>query len=1158
MVLLKDLLSQDSNFDISGYEDSYQSVLLSELAQEDPYKRPILFVARDSVNLEDLSNNLKFFSPGTKQVIIPPWDCLPYDKSGPSLLTVTQRVKGLSNLALAKSKDSVPQCFILTTVNAFTQKLIPYKELLKHLLTLQTGAVYRMDDLINHLELSGYNRVSSVEDVGEYAVRGGLLDVFNSGSLYPVRIDFFGDQVDSIRSFDIRTQKSIKNRKSVTLFPMSEVLLNTDSINEFRKKYIRYFGAAKNNDLLYENISNNQRVSGIEHWQSLFYSNMETISDYVKNALIVYDSLAEQSIDQRYSEVCDYYNARIATNIEAEGELIYNAVAPDELYMDRNYIATLVQSGHQVIKFNSFHTNDKNTIFTCDVKPVKSFIKERKSLGDNLLDAVVDYLSVERAAGKKILLSSWSEGAQSRLIDGLIENGLKHITKVDNIDEFRKLGLPNIGAGILSVETGFVDDNFILLSEQDIFGDRLLRQGKKKRKPANYIGSVNSLKVNDIVVHISHGIGRFIGLKTIEAVGVKHDCLEIHYAGEDRLFLPVENVELLSRYGGESSSVVLDKLGGIAWQARKAKLKKQLLEIAGDLIKLAAIRKQKKAPVMVAPTGPYDEFLARFPYEETEDQETAINDVCNDLASGTPMDRLICGDVGFGKTEVCMRAAFIAAMSGYQVAVIVPTTLLSRQHYKNFKDRFEGFPLVIAQASSLCSSSELRKTKEGLKNGDINIVVGTHALLGKSIEFDNLGLVIIDEEHHFGVKHKEQLKTIKNDTHVLTLSATPIPRTLQFSLVGIKELSLITTPPVDRLAVRTFVSPFDTLSVKEFLLREHFRGGQSFFVCPRISDLEKIREWIEKHVPELKTAVVHGQMPFSNIESIMDGFYGGKYNVLISTSIVESGLDIPNANTMIVYRADMFGLAALYQLRGRVGRAKRRAYALYTFSGDKILTTNAEHRLKLFQKIEGLGSGFQLASYDMDIRGAGNLLGEEQSGHIKEVGYELYQQMLEEAILELKDNSVDSEEKWSPQINISSSVLISEKYIEDIQLRLELYQRLSTLDDLVSIQSFGAELVDRFGPIPEETENLLKVIYIKSLCKKANIEKLDAIDTGIIISFKNNKFVNGPLLLKFVSNMGNSAKIRADQSIFFASECSTTIKKIRFTIKILQKIVELI
>ncbi len=706
--------------------------------------------------------------------------------------------------------------------------------------------------------------------------------------------------------------------------------------------------------------------------------------------------------------------------------------------------------------------------------------------------------------------------------------------------------------------SGFETDHVAIISEQDILGDRLVRPRKASRKLENFISEVTSLASGDLVVHVEHGIGRFIGLQTLEVSGAPHDCLELHYAGDTKLFLPVENIELLSRYGSDSANVELDRLGGTGWQTRKAKLKNRIREIAGELIKIAAERMLHEAPKLPVQAGIYDEFCARFPYEETEDQLTAIQSTMKDLELGRPMDRLICGDVGFGKTEVALRAAFAVALDGKQVAVVVPTTLLARQHTKTFTDRFKGFPVKVAQASRLIASKELTQVKKGLTDGSIDIVVGTHALLGKAIKFRDLGLLIVDEEQHFGVSHKERLKQLRAEVHVLTLSATPIPRTLQLALTGVRELSIIASPPVDRLAVRTFVAPHDPLMIREALLRERYRGGQAFYVVPRIEDLAGVKDFLDKNVPEMKVAVAHGQMPPTVIEDIISAFYDGKYDILLSTTIVESGLDIPNANTLIVHRADMFGLAQLYQLRGRVGRAKLRAYALFTLPAQQKITAQAEKRLTVLQSLETLGAGFQLASHDLDIRGAGNLLGEEQSGHIKEVGFELYQSMLEEAIVNLKAGVAEpAADRWSPQITIGMPVLIPEDYVADLPVRLSLYRRLADLETDEAIDNFAAELRDRFGVLPDEVRYLFKVAAIKAYCRRANVEKVDAGPKGAVITFRDNSFAHPDRLVFFIRQHGQAAKVRPDMKVVFFQDWETPEERLAGTTEILRQLANL-
>src|SRR5476649_1220940 len=590
-------------------------------------------------------------------------------------------------------------------------------------------------------------------------------------------------------------------------------------------------------------------------------------------------------------------------------------------------------------------------------------------------------------------------------------------------------------------------------------------------------------------------------------------------------------------------------------------MKRRIREIAGELIKIAAERQLRDAPRLTVGPGAYDEFCAGFPYEETDDQLAAIDSTIKDLGSGRPMDRLICGDVGFGKTEVALRAAFTAAINGKQVAVVVPTTLLARQHAKTFTERFRGFPVNVAQASRLVPTAQLNAVKADLAEGRADIVIGTHALLGKGIAFKDLGLVVIDEEQHFGVAHKEKLKTLRAEVHVLTLTATPIPRTLQLALTGVRDLSIIASPPVDRLAVRTFVSPFDPLIVREALLREKYRGGQAFYVCPRIEDLAAAKKFLDKNVPEMKVAVAHGQMPPTVLDDIMSAFYDGKYDVLLSTTIIESGLDIPSANTLIVHRADMFGLSQLYQLRGRVARSKLRAYALFTLPAQKPITAQAERRLKVLQSLDTLGAGFQIASHDLDIRGAGNLLGDEQSGHIKEVGFELYQQMLEEAVLNAKAGiTAPVADRWSPQITIGTPVLIPEDYVADLSVRLALYRRLAEIEDERDIDGFAAEMVDRFGPLPGEVEHLLQIVAIKALCRRANVEKLEAGPKSEILSFRDNIFANPDGLIAYIREQGSGVRMRSDpkdakgQQLVFFDDWERPEDRLKGTAAILRKL----
>jgi transcription-repair coupling factor (superfamily II helicase) len=910
--------------------------------------------------------------------------------------------------------------------------------------------------------------------------------------------------------------------------------------------------------MLYQAVSEGRRHPGMEHWLPLFHERLDTLFDYAPDTPVVLEPLAEDAARERLMQIADYHAARREPPASGSGSAPYKPLLPGALYLTETEWRERLDAA-ALARMTPFSVPDASaSVVEVGARGGHNFAAERAEAEGNVFEALTRHVSNLQSAGKRVAIALWSEGSRDRMRHVLADHRLVNLTPVESWPQALTLPRSEVSLAVLGLEEGFETDDLAIISEQDILGERLVRPRRGARKPENFIAEVTSLSAGDLVVHVDHGIGRFVGLQAIEAAGAPHDCLEIHYAGGDKLYLPVENIELLSRYGSEESGVELDRLGGTAWQARKARMKSRIREIAGELIKIAAQRLLREAPRLTIAHGHYDEFCAGFPYEETDDQLTAIDAALGDLAAGRPMDRLVCGDVGFGKTEVALRAAFITAMSGKQVAVVVPTTLLARQHAKTFTDRFRGFPLRVAQASRLINQGELTKVKKGLADGTIDIVVGTHALLGKTIAFKDLGLLVVDEEQHFGVAHKEKLKQLRSEVHVLTLTATPIPRTLQLALTGVRDLSIIASPPIDRLAVRTFVSPFDALVVREALLRERYRGGQSFYVCPHIEDLAGAKDFLDKTVPEVRVGVAHGQMPARVLEDIMAAFYDGKYDVLLSTSIVESGLDIPTANTLIVHRADMFGLAQLYQLRGRVGRAKLRAYALLTLPERKKITPQAERRLKVLQSLDTLGAGFQLASHDLDIRGAGNLLGEEQSGHIKEVGFELYQQMLEEAVASLKAGITEPvADRWSPQLTIGTPVLIPEDYVADLPVRLALYRRLAEIEDERDIDAFGAELADRFGPLPAEVEHLLQVVAIKVLCRRANVEKIDAGPKGAVLSFRDNSFADPERLIAFISEQGKAARVRPDMKVVFLADWDRPLDRLKGTAAILRRLVSI-
>ena len=1085
----------------------------------------LLHVARDDKRMAAVKDALNFFAPDIPIKIFPSWDCLPYDRISPNSEISSRRLSLLTDLA----QNSSAKYIILTTVNAATQR-IPKKSILSSaIFQADVGKNIDINLLYSFLSKMGFSKTSNVSEPGDYAVRGGIIDIFAPGEVGAVRLDLFGDVLDGVRQFDPISQRTVSKMANLRLAPISEVIFEEASISRFRQNYRKAFGASHSKDNLYESVSAGTKYQGVEHWLPFFHDKLETIFDYLTDATVTLDDNIEAARTSRWEVIIDQFQSR-KENLEQKNRLdtIYKPIEPEQLYLNENDWKFALSS-RTVLQFSPFPQTPGPNIKDAGGMIGRNFSIERQMENMNIFNSLASYIKSEMET-RPVIIASYTDGARERLRGLLKDEGLDGANLIQNISQVDE---PGVFLTVWSLEQGFQTDKFTVISEQDVLGERLVRQSSKRRKAENFLTEATSLTPGDLVIHVDHGIGKYHNLEVISAAEALHECLVLEYAENARLYLPVENIELLSKYGQEFG--LLDKLGGAAWQAKKAKLKQRIKDIAERLIRVAAERELRTAPIFEPPPGVWDAFSAKFPYQETDDQMNAITDVIGDLTSGRPMDRLVCGDVGFGKTEIAMRAAFLASIAGYQVAVIAPTTLLVRQHTKSFLDRFRGLPVEIRQLSRFVSKKEAEKTRNEIQSGEVDIVVGTHALLAQSINFKNLGLLIIDEEQHFGVQHKERLKQLRSDIHVLTLTATPIPRTLQLSLAGVRDLSIIATPPVDRLAIRTFISEFDTITVREALLRERFRGGQSFYVVPRVADLKEIELFLQDHVPEVSYVIAHGQLPTGELDNRMNSFYDGKFDVLLATTIVESGLDIPSANTIVVHRAEMFGLAQLYQIRGRVGRSKLRAYAYMTTKARANMTAASEKRLKVLSSLDALGAGFSLASQDLDIRGAGNLLGEEQSGQIRDVGYELYQSMLEETISKIRGGQIDvltsMDNQWSPQINLGVSVLIPETYVADLDVRLGLYRRLSNLSKKVEFEGFAAELIDRFGKLPPEVNTLLLVVRIKSVCKKAGIGKLDGGPKGATVQFHNDKFISPQGLVEFIKKQNGLAKVKDNKLI---------------------------
>jgi len=1120
------IIAADRPLSLTSVPRGAQPLVMADLARA--AKGRAVFIAPDEQAMRAVTDAARWFAPELQVIEFPAWDCLPYDRASPALSVASRRLSALHQLQAGKTSSQL----LVTTVNAALQRVLTPFRIREAVRELKPGMRIGYESLTALLQRQGYGRTDTVIDTGEFAVRGSIFDVFPAGLDQGLRLDFFGDELESLRLFDPSTQRTTGTIDGHLLLPASEALLDEDSVKRFRGRYRELFGAHATQDPLYQAVSEGRRLAGMEHWLPLFEDKLATLFDHLgADDLIVIDAGAIPSGEERLADVEDYHKQRQETAGQAAGS--YRPLPADALYLSSHEWRKELDE-RPVHRAVIFAEPESGKAVDFGFRSARDFAPER-SRGDNVYEAAAAHFKALGKAGKRPLFAAYSEGSRSRIASILGEAGVAFKSAESWQDALGKSAKGAPAAMVLPLDTGFANDELELVTEQDLLGDRLVRRRKRRKDSDAFLAELAALNRGDLVVHLDHGIGRYLGLEPITVGQSQHDCVMLEYHGGDKLYIPVENIDVLSRYGSGEEAAVLDRLGGEAWQKRKARLKERIREIANELLRTAAKRALRKAPVLEPDESVFNQFVERFPWEETDDQENAIEDVLRDLSEGKPMDRLVCGDVGFGKTEVALRAAFVAAMNGQQVALVAPTTLLARQHHQGFRERFAGFPLKVGRLSRLVPPKEAKETREALADGTLDVVVGTHAILSKTTKFKRLGLVIVDEEQRFGVAHKEALKQLRADVHVLTLTATPIPRTLQMAMSGLRELSTIQTPPVDRLAVRTYVMEWDDMVMREALLREHHRGGQSFIVVPRIADMEPVAEWLHKYVPEIKFVAAHGQMSPTEVEERMSAFYEKKYEVLLSTTIVESGLDIPSANTIIIHRADRFGLAQLYQLRGRVGRAKLRAYAYLTTPKDTVLNEVAEKRLKVLSDLDSLGAGFQLASHDLDIRGAGNLLGDEQSGHIREVGFELYQSMLEDAILAAKAGDMgierDSRDGLSPQITVDAPIMIPEDYVPDLAVRMALYRRLNDARDKAEIESMAAEMIDRFGPLPEPTANLVKLIEIKHQAIEACIAKVDVGARGTLVSFHEDRFPDPAGLIAYVERLKGTAKLRPDMKL---------------------------
>lgn len=1121
-----------------------------------------LHVVKNDARSSQIESQIKFFYPDLNILNFPAWDCLPYDNSSPKSQITADRIETLS--FLSNETKNTNKTLIIATINALIQKTIPQNDVESSGFSFKVGDEVSLETVAKTLVKNGYLRSPNADNIGEFAIRGSIVDIIiqdqKSKEEQGYRLDFFGDNIETIRIFDPLTQISHDKVKKISFLQNKEIILNDKIISNFKNNYRRLFGICKN-DLIYEGVTNGRSIAGIEHFMSLFYEeNLSNIFEYLsnKNYQISLENDIESTKTEKLEEIEQYYQARIDTLKESQKDgNIYNPVPAKDLYLNQDDLRILLDQNQSLIRFDNFENQYFNRAIDLEFNKIPDFMLASKTNNRSAFDLMNDFIK-STFSKQKILIACNSLGSATRL-EKILSNYEIATKIVQNPEEITNLGKNVIALSVFSLNYGFYCKDLAVISENSLVGEK--KKVKKTTKiSVNLIGESLGIAKGELIVHRYHGIGRFEGLQTITAQELTNDFLKLTYFGGDNLFLPVEDISLITRYGSDNPLIQLDKLGSSAWKNRSGKVRKRIKIAAEALIKIAALRKSKKAPILIPESGEYEEFKSRFEFVETQDQLSAIEEIEEDLTKGTPMDRLVCGDVGFGKTEVAMRAAFICAKNEtkpFQVAIVTPTTLLCRQHYHNFLKRFENTGLKIAQLSRMVTPAQSRQIKQDLEDGKINIVIGTHAVLNKNIKFKNLGLVIIDEEQHFGVGQKERLKEFKNEVHILNLSATPIPRTLQMSLTGVKDLSLIATPPIDRIAIRSFVMDYDNVVIKEAIMREFHRGGKIFFVVPRIKDLEEILPKLEKLVPEVKVVAAHGQMTPAKLDEIMNNFYDDKFQLLLSTTIIESGIDIKEANTIIIHKAHMFGLSQLYQLRGRVGRGKIRAYAYLTTPPKRKLTDVATKKLQVMQTLDSLGAGFSVASHDMDIRGSGNILSDEQSGHVKETGVELYQDMLNEAINDLNSSNeqqIDAQiSDYQAQIKLKISLLIPESYIDNLDLRMSFYKRISNIKSLEEKESLAIEMVDRFGQMPEEINNLLEVSYLKFLAKKCNIEKVEAKKDGILISFYNNHFEKPDELLTLVFSSNGKIKLQNHQ-ILFLKPLKSSSEKLKFALEVVEKL----
>ena len=1098
-------------------------------------ERPILMLAEDPRHADQLEAEIRFFAGDELPVLhFVEWETLPWDSFSPHQDIISQRLAVLAALPVFS------RGIVIAAASVLQQRLPPTNYVAARSLSLSSGQSLPREPFVDALVSAGYARVPQVSEHGEFAVRGSLIDLFPMGTETPLRIDFLDDDIESLRHFSAETQISGESVDSVEILPAREVPLDTDAIRGFRDRYRERFEGQPAKSRVYRDISDGIAHGGIEYYLPLFFDDTACLTDYLpNNCIILAPSELDSQLELFWSEVLERFEL---CSLDPERPV---------LSADETFISPDAVPGH-VRKFSRIHyatqsLADAPTSLNFDTRlPAAMKIEARYE------DAAAALMQFLQTFHGRVLFSSDSPGRREQLLDLLTGRGLD-LSRVESWQGFKE-SPQRIGVAIAPIDNGVLlpSAEIAIISEQQLFGERTKsrrRRQRADRDPETIIRQLNDLEPGSPVVHEEYGVGRYLGLTTLESLGITAEFLHLEYADGDKLYVPVHALDLISRYTGASpENAPLHRLGSDQWAKAKRRAIRKIRDVAAELLDIYARRAARPGYPFHWPESDYRSFEAGFPFELTEDQASTIDDVLADLALDQPMDRVVCGDVGFGKTEVALRATFAAVHGGKQVAVLVPTTLLAQQHGQVFRDRFADWPVRVEVLSRFQSARQVKDIVAGLRSGQVDVVIGTHRLLQHTNDFHDVGLVIVDEEHRFGVRHKEAIKSLRSEIDVLTLTATPIPRTLNMALGGLREMSLITTPPAERLAVKTFVSEWNDVIIREACLREIKRGGQVYFIHNRVEDIARIEQKLEALVPEASIRIGHGQMPERELEQVMLDFYHRRFNVLLCTTIVESGIDVPTANTIIINRADRFGLAQLHQLRGRVGRSHHRAYAYLVAPPKAVMTADAVKRLEAIDSLEDLGAGFTLATHDLEIRGAGELLGDTQSGQIQEIGFSLYTELLGRAVDSLRSGEepdLEAPLHAGVDINLHIPALLPEDYVPDVHLRLILYKRISAAESAQELRDLQVELIDRFGLLPDSAKNLLRIAAIKKSAGALGIEKIDAADAGGYLLFGQESRIDPVALVQLVQNKGDRYRLQGSHRLQIRGDLSALETRFR-------------